>query len=274
MSKRMAIMPCMEFDQSEYFPYAVESLLNEVDLFLFSVNTRSWGNSDITLTEENKQFIQEFVKTNPKFRLLMGTWENEPDQHNAGLKYAIDNGCNIVFCTSDDQVYTPGEPAKMMNILENSEADILKTQWYTFWKKEPLYVIWPPEGFCPTLAIKPKQFKYNDVSEGVAIDENGNERQVRAIVLGINDVKVFHFSFARDDEFIKHKMEMSSHRHQVIPGWYENVWKNYKPEMENLNPCFPGAYKKAVPFPLDQLPPKIRGYFKMLGEKKRWYNMF
>jgi len=251
----------------------VDSILDSVDNLVFSVNTRSWGNPDIKLTEENKQFIEEFVKTDPKFKLLMGTWDEEHLQHNAGTDYALSLGADLVFCTSADQIYGQGDVKKMLDILENSEADVLRAQWHTFWKINPLYLIWPPEPFIPILAFKPKQFKYSAVSEGVAIDENGNERQPRAIVLSVNDVKVYHFSFARTDEFVKHKLEMSSHRHQVVPGWYENVWKKFSSEMENLNPAFPSAYKKAVPFPLNELPPRIRGYFKMAQQKEHWLNM-
>jgi hypothetical protein len=269
---RISIMPVMEFDD-EFLLYSVESVLDSVDYLLFSVNTRSWGNSDIKLTDENKQFIEEFVKTNSKFKLLMGTWESEHLQHNAGTDYAISLGADLVFCTSTDQVYGEGDVKKMLDILENSDADILRVQWYTFWKTSPLYVVWPPEPFNPVLAFKPKQFRYSDVSEGRAVDKDGNLVDPKTISLSINDVKVFHFSFARSDEFVKHKMEMSSHRHQMIPDWYETTWLKFKPEMTNFHPCFPGCYQKAIPFPLEQLPPRIRGYFKMQQQKKIWQDM-
>lgn len=272
MSKCVCVLPVMEFND-EYFLYAIDSVINSVDYLIFSVNERSWGNSEIKLTNENRKFIEDFVKTNPKFKLMIGNWAEEHLQHNSGIDYALSLGADLIFCTSCDQVYGEGDVTKMLDMLENSDADILRAQWYTFWKKTPLCVVWPPEPFIPILAFRPKQFRYQAVSEGKAIDKNGNFVDPKSITLGINDVKVFHFSFAHDDEFIKHKMEMSSHRHQMVPNWYENVWKKFKPGDKNLHPCWPSSYQSAVTVSLDMLPPKVRGYFKMLGEQNRWRNV-
>ena len=272
MSKRIAILPVMEFDDP-YFPYSVESVIDSVDYLLFSVNERSWGNSEIKLTDENRTFITEFVKTNPKFKLLIGNWEEEHIQHNANIECALSLGADIIFCTSCDQIYGDGDPKKIMDILESSDADLVRVQWMTFWKTDPLCAVWPPEVYQPVIAFKPKNFRYQGVSEGKAIDKDGNFRDTKQIVLSVNDVKVYHFSFARSDEFVKHKMEMSSHRHQHIPEWYDNVWKKWRPEMENIHPAWPAQWKKAIPFPLEQLPSRIRGYFKQIQEKKRWLAM-
>ena len=270
MSKRVCILPCMEFVNDRYFLYAVDSVVNDVDLLIFSVNQRSWGNSDIVLTNENKQWIENFVKTNPKFNLFLGNWDQEHEQHNANIDYALSLGADTILCTASDQVYGEGDVKKMLDTLENSDADVLRVQWHTFWKLDPLCLIWPPEPWNPVLAFKPKKFRYLGTSEGKGVDENGKIVDPKTIVLSINDVKVYHFSFAHDDEFIKHKMEMSTHRTQYIPGWYEAVWKNWNPSMRDIHPAWSKMWQSAQPFPLEHLPPKIRGYFKMLQEKKRW----
>jgi len=270
MGGRMGMIPLMEPD--DFLPYAIDGMINDVDYLLFSVNERSWGDENIVLTQENREWITKLSLTNPKFRLLIGNWDKEHKQHNAASEYAISLGCDIIINGACDQVYAHGATKKMIDTLENSDADILRAQWYTFWKLDPLCVIWPPEQWCPVLAIKPKQFKYTDVADGMVL-KDGQMSPPKCVFVNLQEAAIYHFCFSRSDQFVKRKMQMSSHHHQMVPGWYDNVWLPYKTGDKNLHPCWPTQYPSAVPFPLEQLPPRIRGYFKMQQEKLRWKNI-
>ena len=50
------------------------------------------------------------------------------------------------------------------------------------------------------------------------------------------------------------------HAHQVVPGWYENVWRKWDTNrsLENLNPCWPAAYRRIVEQPYETLPAVVQ----------------
>lgn len=50
------------------------------------------------------------------------------------------------------------------------------------------------------------------------------------------------------DEQIHRKLSMFSHAHQILPGWFERVWKAWdaNPTMEDLHPVNPPQFKRAV----------------------------
>ena len=85
--------------------------------------------------------------------------------------------------------------------------------------------------------------------------------------LNSEDIELFHLSFARDDEFIKKKIKMSSHAEDVKSDWFEKKWKNFKPGDENLSPFIPEQFKTAVEYPLEKLPPKLSEYFQKIKDK-------
>ena len=137
-NKSMAVLPLMEPD--EYLEFAIDSVINDVDYLLFSVNSRSWGDPNIKLTQKNKEWIQELVKTNPKFRLMLGTWSKEHNQHNAGTDYAKSLGCDKILCLATDLVYGEGEAKKVLEILSVSAGSAVQAPWKNFWKKKsPMY---------------------------------------------------------------------------------------------------------------------------------------
>ena len=81
MYKRVAMCPLMD-PNDEYLPYAIDSVINEVDYFLFTSNDHRWGDINARQNPEHLVQLKELVKTNPKFRLLEGSWEKEHEQHN------------------------------------------------------------------------------------------------------------------------------------------------------------------------------------------------
>ena len=60
------------------------------------------------------------------------------------------------------------------------------------------------------------------------------------------DIRCKHLSYARSDKDMEIKLKNFSHSHELVPGWYENVWKGWKPEMQNLHPVNPPEYRRAV----------------------------
>ena len=59
---------------------------------------------------------------------------------------------------------------------------------------------------------------------------------------------------------IKRKMETFAHAPAVVSNWYENVWLAWdnNHNLENLNPCWPAAYRRAVEISETNLPSVFR----------------
>lgn len=260
-------------DFDEYFLYAVDSVINSVDFFVFAVNDTSNNNKNEKTSQEFYDYIENFVKSNVKFKLLKGHWETEPEQRNAAAAYGKELGCSIALIHDSDEVYENGSVEKIFKVLEETDYVCVRGNWLTFWKKSPLCFINPPEGYCPVLAYNIHKYTNTELREGMGLSENGEIIIPKTFKLGFEQIRLYHFSYARSDEFIKKKIDRSYHNHQMIPGWYENTWLKWKIGDENLHNCNPSQYKTAVPFPLEQLPPRIRGFFKMLQEKQRWKNI-
>ena len=73
-------------------------------------------------------------------------------------------------------------------------------------------------------------------------------------------LRMHHMSYARTDAQILRKIATFGHAKDVVPGWYEQVWRRWDTDrtIENLNPCWPGAYRRIVRQPYDVLPPVLR----------------
>jgi hypothetical protein len=69
-----------------------------------------------------------------------------------------------------------------------------------------------------------------------------------------------HMSYARSDDALLRKITSFSHADEIVPGWYERVWLAWdaRPELEELHPTHPPAYRRAVRQPLEKLPPALR----------------
>jgi hypothetical protein len=71
---------------------------------------------------------------------------------------------------------------------------------------------------------------------------------------------IHHMSYARSDDQILRKITTFSHAREVVPGWFERIWRGWDADrtLENLNPCWPAAYRRIVDQSYDALPPVLR----------------
>jgi hypothetical protein len=75
------------------------------------------------------------------------------------------------------------------------------------------------------------------------------------------DVAVFHHgSYVGPRDRIAAKLRSFGHAHQVQPGWMEEVWDLWTPEMRDLNPAWPELYPAARRIDIDELPPAVRAH--------------
>jgi hypothetical protein len=69
-----------------------------------------------------------------------------------------------------------------------------------------------------------------------------------------------HMSYARTDAQVQRKLATFGHAHEIVPGWFENVWRRWDDDrsLQNLNPCVPAAYQRIVEQPYEALPAVLR----------------
>jgi len=169
-------------------------------------------------------------------------FKTEGEQRTAISKFAKEKGYDYIFVIDADEYYRRESIQNAMKFIEEHPAkryDIDRE--YNFWKNENWEII-PRISkvrlFCvPTGTVFPG---YRNVN-------------VPKLIMPTN-VILYHFSYVGPDERILSKITHFSHANEIRKGWYENVWKKWTPEMENIHVTGDGShFKKAIPFrcPLD-----------------------
>jgi hypothetical protein len=67
----------------------------------------------------------------------------------------------------------------------------------------------------------------------------------RDLVLSPDYGVLHHLSYVGPDARIRRKLDTSSHRDEIRPGWWEKVWLRWKSDklLRNLHPTHPAAYE-------------------------------
>ena len=93
-----------------------------------------------------------------------------------------------------------------------------------------------------------------------AFVENRSFQAPRHVLLPLATAAFHHMSYARTDAQILRKITTFGHAKDVVPGWFENVWRKWDEDrsLQNLNPCWPGAYHRVIEQPVTALPPVLQ----------------
>jgi glycosyltransferase involved in cell wall biosynthesis len=256
------------YDDTEYLEASVESIYKSTDHIFFLFNTKPWnGTSRPEDRVKAEAYLQEFVKKFPKCEIIEGTWNREHEQRNFGLELSKTRDCKFCVVVDTDEVYHPFEFENLKDILiKNQTVPAFHCSWNTYWKQKPLYQIEPRESFNPLIVANVDQFLFFDKRAGVTTDQYGVPTVKYACAyLPPHVLLLHHFSYARTDEYIKNKIQNFEHSHEIVPGWYEDVWLQFKPGNKYLNPTNPKQYMTAVEVNLNMLPKNVRTF---LTQKK------
>jgi glycosyltransferase involved in cell wall biosynthesis len=224
----------------------VASVYGACDSIWFLVGERPWNGAATDQTALIAR-IRALADPGRKIRIVRGEWPDEAAQRNAGLKLAGDAGADYCFVLDADEIYDTAQLQQAMAVVrENPHIDGWRASCLTYWKSFR-YRIDPPEAITATVFVR--------IGTGTFV-ENRTYQAGQQVSLPAHALVFHHMSYARTDDQILRKISTFGHAHQVVSGWYENVWKKWdaNPQLENLNPCWPGAYKRAVEQPFDALP--------------------
>ncbi len=199
-------------------------------------------------TKINPTRISDIVaaSTSTKIEIVQGDWLTEEDMRNACLDRAKEEEFDWFIIQDADEFYTDATWNQIKEILKtNKSDDLLKTNWYNFWKS-PHYVIVdenggikePNAGFA--LRCSPEiKFIHKRVS---------NAKSVRVI-----DCPCYHYGYVLSDEEMTEKLSTWSHAQEVDAAkWLKYKWKNWTEKTRYLHTTNPMAWPKAIRFPLHQ----------------------
>ena len=241
---------CVIYDDDSWLPAAVESVYTACDSIWFLVGERPWNGA---ATDQSALIDRLRALADParKIKIVRGEWPDEATQRNAGLKLVAEAGEDYCFVLDADEIYDPAQLQQAMTLVrENPQVDCWRTSCLTYWKSYR-YRVDPPEAITAAVFVRTGTGRFID---------NRTYQAAQHITLPPQTLVFHHMSYARTDEQILRKITTFGHAHQVVPGWYENVWRKWDSNhnIENLNPCWPGAYRRAIEQPYEALPEAVR----------------
>ena len=245
----LAAVYCV-YDDTRWLKASVESVYSACDRIYFLVGSKPW-NGEGGSNEDTLSVISSLADPESKIEIIKGEWPSEEAQRNAGLEILSGAGFDYCLVVDADEVYDEAQLEAMLRLVSTRRfVPAWRAHMFTYWKTEGFRVD-PPEAYNPVVFVRVGSLGFTDKRE---ISDQRNE------VIPARTGVMHHLSYARSDEEVMRKITTFSHVHQMKPDWYENVWKGWDAnhEMENLNPCWPESYKKAVPVTEGALPPVLR----------------
>jgi glycosyltransferase involved in cell wall biosynthesis len=248
------------FDDYEYLDMSLESVYDSVDAVFLLKNSKPW-NGENRDTSEVTRYYRRLCQQYPKCRLVEGTWDRDEEHRNAGIALAKREGFTYQMVIDTDEAYDSARLGDFLREVRRGRVlEAIHCSWYTFWRRSPLFRIDPIENYNPVMMINVNSFEFFDKREGYTAGEKYGSSASRVLVPK-DRLMCYHFSYARDDKYLRNKLKGWSHSHEVVPNWYEEKWLQWTEDMTDLHPVNPPQYKRAVRQNLESLPPNIRKYF-------------
>jgi len=177
--------------------------------------------------------------------IVLGDWPDESSHRKAALAEAKARGFTYAITIDSDEILEPELIASLEHVSQSGFADRVYIEWNTYWK-DAEHVVRPREPFTPCIMVNLLVVQHVQVREYVG---------GRVLFLNERYGIVHHMSYAGSDERIWKKITTWSHRHEIVPGWWERVWKGWdrEPMMRDLHPTNPPNYKFVERIPLSEL---------------------
>jgi len=156
-------------------------------------------------------------------------WASEAEQRNWGLARLYD--FDFVLIVDADELYTRSGLDRLITELQSTDGACFRAaEMRTYWKTRE-YVCFPYEGWdAPVIAADPKRVKFCMQRQLQPIAEN---RRLKPPVL---PVTLHHMSWVKSDEKVLEKIQTFSHAEHIRPGWFENVWQKWTPQLDDIAP--------------------------------------
>ena len=175
--------------------------------------------------------------------------EQEARRRTMAFSQARADGFMWMWIVDADELYTEAEAKalwKWFIPLADSGAKAARASWHTYWRSLHWHVD-PPEPFRPTIIAR------TDSTAKLArdLDVSASAPEVPSEVCMVR-----HYSWVKTPDEVNRKIKSWGHAHQVVDGWFDNVFCNWDgPACGNLHPTEPAAYQRAVRCSSTEVPP-------------------
>jgi GT2 family glycosyltransferase len=256
---RVAAVCCI-YDDDSWLAPSIASIYDNCDSIWFLVGERPWNGA---ATDQSGLLARIAALPDPerKIRVVRGEWPDEASQRNAGLELVRGAGADYCLVIDADEIYDPAQLDRALTIVrQNPQVDCWRVSCLTYWKSYR-YRVDPPEAIAAAVFVRVGTGRFT---------ENRTFEAPSQVAIASDTLVFHHMSYARSDEQIVRKITTFGHAREVVPGWYEQVWKRWDTDrtLQNLNPCWPAAYQRIVEQSYDALPAVLQRLWDADGQRK------
>ena len=250
------------YDDVHFLAPVLDLLVDAVDHVLVLVGAAPWHGRD---RGPSPALRIAGSRASNRLSIVSGAWRGESEQRDFGLQMARSLPGNFTHClvVDSDELYDPVELRRMLLLAsQHPEFPTFRVGMVTYFGQLRA-VVDPPERLQALWLVELDRCDGFDLREPLCEGGVGGD----AAHVGYIDASTavcHHVSYVRTDHDMVHrKLASYEHSHEVQSGWIERVWRRWRrePDMEDLHPVHPSAYKRSVARPLLTLPPHLRAYF-------------
>lgn len=225
MSHSLCACICVHDDTD--FLEAVIKCLSAVPV-LVCTSTVDWNQS-----EGDWKRAQEIAETCGA-KVAVGGWSTEEEHRAAAYAEAKRLGYTHAIIADSDEIIEPDLLLSLTKVAKADLADRVYVEWDTYWS-DTAHVVRPRERFTPCILI----------NLSVAVNVRNREFEGgRALFLDESHGIIHHLSYVGPDSRIAKKVTTWGHKDEVVPGWYERIWRGWQSDAltRHLHPTHPQAY--------------------------------
>ena len=274
---KIAAVYCI-YNEENYIEYSIKSIYDFVDKIIICLSQAPYlaYNPQVSRMQFKKdkteQIIDKISSGDDKFEIIKDTWEEQIEQRNRGMKYCIDNGYDYYFLIDGDEVYRKDHLENIAKeIAVHTEIGSFVIKCTIFWRSFKYRIPAEKVAWCPRRIFKITPFRnilglkwpYECRFTGI------NKTNSLGKVYQISPQKAifYHFSYAKSVKNMKEKLSTFPHAHEILDGWYENVWLKWSGNrnMRNVHPTNPEKFPAVEYVEPKDLPEMLKEhpYYKM-----------
>lgn len=269
---RIAAVYCI-FNEEDYIEYSIKSVYDFVDKIIICLSLAPYSEynpqaKQMQFKKDNtEQIIERLSYGDEKFVIIKDSWNEQLEHRNRGMQYCIDNGYDYYFLIDGDEVYRKDHLENIASeIAAHPEVGsfIIKCPifWRSFKYRIPAEkVAWAPRRIfkiTPSRKILGLRWPYRCRFTGI----NKTNSLGKVYQIPPQKAVFYHFSYAKSAKDMKEKLSTFPHAHEILDGWYENVWLNW-PEnrkMRNIHPTNPEKFPEVEYLKPNDLPEVMQSH--------------
>ena len=227
----------------DYLPYSVKSIYDHVDkIFVVYTAHPSHGQGTKQVNPETRAEVINslylFGDPKNKIEVVDGTFANE-GQHRSVINKHYPHS-DLTLIVDADEIWHENTISKVIPWCQSQPAHCFKMSFIHFWRSFK-YVLRDP---CyPDRLFKPK------VAQG------------SIAYIPAEFGPVFHFGYAREERFIRYKIDIHGHKNEWRHDWFESKFRAWPTNRQigDVHPtCHQNFWGVPQPFDLNDLPSVLK----------------